>query len=63
MPCLVKILKKASDKKFVYLLTKVLDPCSPSPSLDLVRKKQNSLKTIWLNVALLKILKSQFGNH
>ena len=53
MPCLVKILKKASDKKFVYLLAKVLDPCSPSPSLDLVRKKQNSLKTIWLNVALL----------
>ena len=45
MPCLVVTLEKVRDKKFVYLLTTVLDPLSPSPSLDLVRKKQTSLKT------------------
>ena len=38
-------------------------PSCPS-SLDLVRKKQNPLKTVWLNVALLLLtLKSQFDNH
>ena len=31
----------------------VLDSPSPLPSLDLARKKQNLLKTVWLNVALL----------
>ena len=53
MPCLVKILEKVRDKKFAYLLTTVLDPPSRPLSLDLVRKKQNSLKAVWLNVALL----------
>ena len=38
-------------------------PSSPLPSLDLARKKQNSLKLFWLAMALLSILKSQFGNH
>ena len=30
----------------------VLDPFPP-PSSDLARKKQNSLKAVWVNVALL----------
>ena len=46
MPCLVKILEKVRDKKFAYLLTTVLDPPSRPLSLDLVRKKQNSLKAV-----------------
>ena len=52
MRCLVKISDKVKDKKFAYMLKKIWTP-SPPPSLDLAHKKQNSLKIVWLNVALL----------
>ena len=52
MRCLLKILEKGRDKTFTYSSTTVLHP-SPLPLLDLARNKQNSLKTVWLNVALL----------
>ena len=52
MSCLVKILEKVRNKKFAYLLTTVLYPPLSFRTLVLLREKQNSLKTVWPNVAL-----------
>ena len=50
MSCLVKILEKVRDKKFVYLLTTVHDPPF---HFRLIRLSAYEIEFVWFNVALL----------